>query len=65
MHLPTKKIINKTHIEIFEINIIDFIKNDCDIKNLEQRDTAVLFTYKDKVLKTCKAIDISKEYKDI
>ncbi|HLR33933.1 MAG TPA: B12-binding domain-containing radical SAM protein [Tissierellales bacterium] len=56
---PTKKVINKTHIEMFEINILDFIENDFVLSKLKRENTLILFVYKDGVLNKCGVFNIT------
>ncbi len=56
---PTKKVINETHIEVFKINILDYIKSNFDIKKLNKENIVVLFVYKDRVLNVCDVFDIT------
>src|SRR5699024_10155537 len=62
---PTKKVINKTHIELFQINIIDFIKSGFKLEKLKKENTLVLFIYRDRNLKKCDAFDLGNVKKTI
>lgn len=55
---PTKKLINKTHIEYFQIDILDFIKKDFKYEKLKKENTLVLFVYREGKLRKCNAFNI-------
>ena len=55
--LPTKRIINKVSIDIFQFSILDFINNDYEISDYEE--TYILFDYKDDTIDG-KPFDITK-----
>ncbi len=56
---PTKKIINKIHIEKFKIDIIHLINNEYYKTTNILKDSYILFEYKDGVINRCLSYDIS------
>ncbi|MDR7870380.1 MAG: B12-binding domain-containing radical SAM protein [Tissierellaceae bacterium] len=57
--MPTKKLINKVAIDVFQFNILDAIRNNFEVKE-ENEDVYILFDYKDDALIRGKAFDITE-----
>ena len=57
--MATKRIINKIHIEKFDIDIINLIGNDYFVGERILRDSYILFDYKSGVINRCLSYDIT------
>ncbi|NLJ78844.1 MAG: DUF4080 domain-containing protein [Tissierellia bacterium] len=58
--IPTKKIINKIHIEGFKINILELIENDYEVDEDMKGMTHILFEFTGGVITRCRTYDITK-----
>ena len=57
---PTKQIINKIHIEVFEIDILKLIHNNYRLEDERVNKTYILFDYKDGPIDRSISYNISK-----
>ncbi|HHV38733.1 MAG TPA: B12-binding domain-containing radical SAM protein [Tepidimicrobium sp.] len=58
--IPTKKIINKVHIEGFKLNILNLIESDYKITGDMIETIYILFEFKEGVINRCRAYDITE-----
>ncbi|NLX61151.1 MAG: B12-binding domain-containing radical SAM protein [Tissierellia bacterium] len=58
--IPTKKIIRKVHIEVFEIDVLKLIENNYNLKEKLIRPSYLLFEYTSNSQQRCKVYDVTK-----